>query len=56
MATAKAMVAMITTFWNFGVTRMLKNLYAAKVTAGSGEGSDHRLHDDAVVQLTRRSC
>ena len=32
MATAKAMVEMITIFRNFGVTRMLKNLYAARVT------------------------
>ena len=29
---AKAMVASTTTFWNFGVTLMLKNLYAARVT------------------------
>ena len=34
-ATAKAIVAMITTFLNLGVTRMLKNLYAAKVTAAA---------------------
>src|SRR3712207_3536051 len=32
MATANEIVAMITIFWNFGVTRMLKNLYAASVT------------------------
>ncbi len=32
MANAKAIVEMMTIFWNFGVTRMLKNLYAANVT------------------------
>ena len=36
-ATAKAIVAMITTFLNFGVTRMLKNLYAAKVTPAAAK-------------------
>ena len=37
MATAKAMVEMITIFWNFGVTRMLKNLYAASVTPAAAK-------------------
>ena len=37
MATANAMVEMITIFWNFGVTRMLKNLYAARVTPAAAK-------------------
>ncbi len=37
MATAKAMVAMMTTFWNLGVTLMLKNRYAASVTPAAAK-------------------